>query len=451
MEEPKRYSSSFCATAIRQVMNWIEARQCGCLVGLQGAGKSNFVRFLLDEETRKHYLGYAHTDFVFIFLDLLALGEYTDWALYELILDQTLNQLRPLVDAGLTKKITTLHQEITHSKDSLTARRAIEQSLEGLCEQPDRRIILLFDEFDTAFATLEPSIFRYLRAIRDKHKDQLIYLLITTQDLDDLRTDLTALEHFYRLVNRNTVYLGPYDEADARQMIHYLSAQRALELTVAETTRVIQLSGGHASLIKAILSLLWETNEKSMLAGDTLERKPKIQAECQRVWASLSSSEQKTLCALRDDRATDPDMLHRLKRRGLVRSSQAGSPKFFSPLFANFIQQQAAPGIKNVVIHRPTRTVTIDGRQIDNLTELEFEVLCYFCEHHGQVCTLHDLIKAIYSHSEKMQEEVNDGTLQKLISRLRKKIEPDFKRPRYLVTLRGQGYRFNEPGTARKE
>jgi DNA-binding response OmpR family regulator len=46
-----------------------------------------------------------------------------------------------------------------------------------------------------------------------------------------------------------------------------------------------------------------------------------------------------------------------------------------------------------------------------------------------------------------MKGGVTDGALQTLISRLRAKIEPD-RSPRYIVTVRGEGYKFIEPDTA---
>ena len=46
---------------------------------------------------------------------------------------------------------------------------------------------------------------------------------------------------------------------------------------------------------------------------------------------------------------------------------------------------------------------------------------------------------------ERMKGGVSDETLQTLISRLRDKIEPD-RGPRYVLTVRGEGYRFVEPG-----
>ena len=83
--ERNRYSLTYRAPEVQQVMNWIEGRQPGCLVGLHGTGKSGFLRFLLRQDVRQHYLEQDHTDFAFILINLLALTERTQWALQTLI------------------------------------------------------------------------------------------------------------------------------------------------------------------------------------------------------------------------------------------------------------------------------------------------------------------------------------------------------------------------------
>jgi DNA-binding winged helix-turn-helix (wHTH) protein len=428
--EPARYSSSYRLTEVRQVMDWIKAGQCGCL---------------LHAETQRYHLGNTNPDFAFVFLDLMALIDQTDWAIYELMLDRILSQLRPLLEETAAQELTALHREVTHSKDPLIAQRAIERSLDILCQPPTRRIILLLDAFDTAFATLEPSAFLHLRTIRNAHKDQLCYLVITEKDLDYLREDLSQVEPFYRLVSRNVCYLGPYNDTDARQMIRYLAFQRSKKLSAEATTQLIKFSGGHASLLKAILGLHWDIHEKDILVETTLNNKAKIQAQCQRLWESLSKNEQRALCALRDGREIDRDTRERLKLRGLVSPSQANSNSLFSPLFSYFIRQQAASAINGVVLKQDTREVQIAGRRIDNLTELEFNLLRYFCDHPGRLCNKDELIANLYAEQEKAAQGVTDETLLAVISRLRKKIEPNPKRPLYLLTVRGQGYRFVEP------
>jgi len=39
-------------------------------------------------------------------------------------------------------------------------------------------------------------------------------------------------------------------------------------------------------------------------------------------------------------------------------------------------------------------------------------------------------------------DEVDDARIEKLISRLRAKIEPDVTKPRYLLSVRGRGYKL---------
>jgi DNA-binding response OmpR family regulator len=63
------------------------------------------------------------------------------------------------------------------------------------------------------------------------------------------------------------------------------------------------------------------------------------------------------------------------------------------------------------------------------------------------VCTKDELVANVYRQRyDRLKGGVTDEALQTLISRLRDKIEPDRKWPRYVVTVRGEGYRFVEPG-----
>lgn len=443
----ERYTLTYRAAEAHQVMAWIKAGQSGCLIGLRGAGKSNLLCFLLREDVRRHYLGQDYADFVFVPVDLLALVERAEWAIYELMLDRLLGQLHPLgMEEGTVDEMTSLHREVVRARDSLIAQRAVERCVDVLCQRP-ARVVLLFDEFDVVFRSLDPSLFRCLRAVRDAHKDQVSYVIVVADDLACLRDDLSEMDHFYRLVNRNVCHLGPLSEGDARQMIHHLAARWSIGLSAKDTTGLIELSGGHAGLLKAILSLLWDVYQDSGLTeiAPILEDEATVQAECRRVWASLSEGEQAALCTLVSGTQVDPHTFHRLKRNGLVREGQLKT-SLFSPLFADFVRRQSPPPAQGTVISRSSRVAQIDGRRVETLSELEFETLCYLYERQGQVCTKDELIENVYRQQyETMRGGVTDEALQQLISRLRGKIEPDRKWPRYVVTIRGQGYKFVQP------
>ena len=442
--EQSRYALTYRGTQARQVMDWVRAGQSGCLIGLRGAGKSNFLHFLLRKDVQEHYLGQANNDFAFVLVDLLALTKWSEWAVLELIFDRLLVQLPQLGMAPeVVQEMTSLRKDITHSKDSLVAERAVERCVEVLCRPSVQRLVLFLDEFDTVFRTLDPFLFRCLRAIRDAHKGQVSYIVVVANELTYLRDDLNDVEQFYRLVSRNTCGLGPYSQGDARQMIRYLASERSLALSAEDTARLIALSGGHAGLLKATLSLLWGAGQEGGIEKlvPALEDEPAIQAECSKVWAGLSGMEQAALRVLVSGAQVDPNGLRRLRLKGLIHEGETDTPGLFSPLFADFVRQQAPPSRERVVIDRSHGTALVDGQRVD-LTELEFEMLCYLFDRRGQVCTKDDLIANVYHQQyDRMEGGIDDARLQTLISRLRAKVEP----PRQIVTVRGEGYKFVEP------
>ena len=78
------------------------------------------------------------------------------------------------------------------------------------------------------------------------------------------------------------------------------------------------------------------------------------------------------------------------------------------------------------------------GRTVE-VTPLEFKVLAAFVRHPGRVLTRQQLLDEAWGHDLFVTERVVDNQ----VTNLRKKVEPDPSRPRYLVNVRGQGYRFD--------
>ncbi|WP_134703023.1 response regulator transcription factor [Ammoniphilus sp. YIM 78166] len=91
----------------------------------------------------------------------------------------------------------------------------------------------------------------------------------------------------------------------------------------------------------------------------------------------------------------------------------------------------------NIVIDTSSRELYRNGEIID-LTTKEFDLITFFAQHPNQVFSpeqLLDKIWSIDSFSEKRTVIVH-------ISNLRKKIEEDPLNPKYIVTVRGVGYKF---------
>jgi len=81
------------------------------------------------------------------------------------------------------------------------------------------------------------------------------------------------------------------------------------------------------------------------------------------------------------------------------------------------------------------------GAPLD-LTPIEFKLLGTFARQPGRVLNRQQLLDRVWGPGTYVTERVVDTH----ISNLRKKIEPDPKRPRYVVSVLGAGYRFEADG-----
>ena len=107
---------------------------------------------------------------------------------------------------------------------------------------------------------------------------------------------------------------------------------------------------------------------------------------------------------------------------------------------AGHAAQQARYDFGHFTIDPIAHEVCVEGAPIA-LAAREYEILLLLVEHPRQVFTQDDLF-------ERFWESVGDRhAVAVYINRIRQKIEPDSAAPRYIVTVRGVGYRF-EGGAA---
>jgi two-component system alkaline phosphatase synthesis response regulator PhoP len=82
-------------------------------------------------------------------------------------------------------------------------------------------------------------------------------------------------------------------------------------------------------------------------------------------------------------------------------------------------------------------TVTRDGKKV-NLAAKEFQLLRYLIDHRGQVLSRERLLETVW----KQQPFITPRTVDTHISWLRQKLEADPQNPKHILTVRGEGYRF---------
>jgi len=95
--------------------------------------------------------------------------------------------------------------------------------------------------------------------------------------------------------------------------------------------------------------------------------------------------------------------------------------------------------IGNLVIDKRRHEVTLSGALVE-LTPLEFQILERLASEPGRAWSRNDLLDEVWSTEyEGYQRNVDPH-----INRLRMKIENDPKNPRYVLTVRGVGYKLND-------
>jgi two-component system KDP operon response regulator KdpE len=93
-----------------------------------------------------------------------------------------------------------------------------------------------------------------------------------------------------------------------------------------------------------------------------------------------------------------------------------------------------------IKIDQPRHAVTIEGRDV-HLTPIEFKLLVELAREPGRVFTHRHLLTTVWGPSSVEQTHY----LRVHMAALRRKIEEDAARPRWLLTEAGVGYRLREP------
>jgi DNA-binding response OmpR family regulator len=97
--------------------------------------------------------------------------------------------------------------------------------------------------------------------------------------------------------------------------------------------------------------------------------------------------------------------------------------------------------VGDLVLDVPRLRTSVGGRSIE-LTATEFALLATMARSPGRVFTRSQLLDAVHGVAFEAYERAIDAH----VKNIRRKLEPDPGRPRYLLTVYGVGYRVAEPG-----
>ncbi|HOP46321.1 MAG TPA: response regulator [Desulfobacteraceae bacterium] len=102
-------------------------------------------------------------------------------------------------------------------------------------------------------------------------------------------------------------------------------------------------------------------------------------------------------------------------------------------------EQKETFGFKGLLIDFASHIVSIDGINVD-LSPTEFRILSFLTKRPGRVYTRDQILDNVWGNDAFVEQR----TVDVHIKRLRSQLEKDASNPRYILTVRGVGYKFSD-------
>jgi hypothetical protein len=267
------------------------------------------------------------------------------------------------------------------------------------------------------------------------------------------------ISEFSELFEHDTGYLNMLDASDALEMVETWARAEDIALTPGDRAFILAQAGGHPGLLAAVCYVFGTAFEHGELAPDDrrpddrrdyrllhkrLEDDATVRGECVKLWNNLPAELQNALVDFLAGKPVDELALCQLQEKGILVQGAGGEPRrVFGQAFEGLARRQRllqAPIQPGVRVDVESGQVFVDGRVVPILTDLEYRLMLLLYGQIDKICDKYRVVEAVWG--EDYIDEVDDARIEKLVSRLRQKIEADPANPRYLITVRGRGYRL---------
>lgn len=174
-------------------------------------------------------------------------------------------------------------------------------------------------------------------------------------------------------------------------------------------------------------------------AGDPLDETRRIRAETSVPLVQLVEAGSEATCAQTLDLGADLVLVRPYGVRLLVAQVRALMRR------ARNVPLTELPtlSVAGLTLDPTTRAVTVQGLARRRLTHLEFRLLYNLMIHRAQILSPEVIVERVWGYSDQGDRDLVRG----LVSRLRAKVEPEPRTPRYIRTEPGVGYSFDPEET----
>jgi hypothetical protein len=429
------------------------------VVGLSNTGKSWLLRTLSRKDIQAEFLGTQADRFIFVYIDCNLMLELSEQGFYEAVLRATRDVLaHDSVEEPLLALMEKYYQGVVGSSRPFRVPLSFNEAIIALGEGLQRRIVFLFDEFDEPFDALHDRVFLNLRALKDRYGPDLCYVTATGRVLSKARSE-AAVSEFSELFAGRVRWLGMLEPDDAARLVEGQASAEGVTLEADEAAFLFKQAGGHPGLLQAATQVLLRLtvgapqdlrHQGFILARDTMDSDPIIRTECTKLWDQQDEEEREALMrfvTLGADQ-TPEAQIQTLLRKGILAVPQSDGPRpgaawVFGQLFERFTRRQRLirdGAVQGVLVDVEAGEAWVDGVRVPTLTDLEYRLLLLLYGRLGKLCDKYQIVEAVWGES--YIDRVDDARIEKLVSRLRVKLERDPSNPAHLITVRGRGYKL---------
>jgi hypothetical protein len=436
-------------TDTQRILENLYARRCVEITGFSNLGKSALMRLLSHPDVWLRELGEAGTEFLPVYIDCNRMLEMTEQGFYELVLRTLQESSSLLAEDG---ELATAYQTLIAPSSNFQVPLSFSRGLTRAINTVPRVLVLLFDEFDEPFQQIDSRVFLNLRAKKDRYASSLIYVTATGRPLTQLRPGAHCGE-FCELFVHQPWRLAPLTLGDVEKFTQNYAEANGVTLNHADADFVHQWTGGHPGMLNGVYRSL--ANALHANGEETADRwafhrqlvshlrnDPSLHKENEKIWQELTEDEQRALMAVISGQPADAALVAQLQHRHLLIEID-GELQGFGRLFTSYLQKkQPLDQVKTERIWVDTASgeVVVNGRPAETLTRLEYQLMLLLFENADKIVDKYQIVSGVWG--EDYIDEVDDARIEKLVSRLRQKVEPDPGSPQFVTTVRGRGYRL---------
>lgn len=422
---------------LQNVFDLIAKGGCVNVVGERRSGKTSLLFQILHPHVQRHYAS-GDQEALYVYLDAEICPEEPKGFLRELL--------------------TKVRAQLPHLPVSPEGDQMEEDRLRGLLEAlGPRRLVVLIDEFENV--AQQPSFparfFVFLRGLCNCYNLSLV--VASCKRLTECCPHEVNTSPFPNIFT--PVFLGSFTPEELESFIRHSSAPSGAPIAEVRDV-IVSLAGYYPYLLQMACRHCFDLwIEKGRLSSDMaplIRRRFEEEARpyFESVWKRYLSKEERETCLqmARGEEPTKPNVVWRLEQKGYAYNGRIASEVFADLIRQDWTQSDGfflklAPPRSGIWVDEKSGNVYVNGKLLTPpLTDHQFRLLRLLYQNKGSICDLDTIIKEVFGQD--YIEKVDDQRIAQLVSRLRKRIEPEGRPWQYIQTIHGRGLRLGDGSPA---